>query len=77
MSAEEFLEWQAFERVDGPIGGRRHDVLTALNSYFTVLPHLKEDADLTPDDFLAQFDPEEKRTRRLYDPPEEVTGFDG
>ena len=77
MSAAEFLEWQAFERVEGPIGGRRDDVLAALTAYYTVLPHLKEGADITPDDFLAQFDPEAKSERRHHGHPEEVNGFYG
>lgn len=76
MSASEFVEWQAFERVDGPIGAQRSDILAALMSYFGALPNIEESArhDLTLESFLPIFDQEEMAKDLA---PWEVDGFDG
>lgn len=34
MSAREMTEWQAFERVDGPLGRKRDDVLATLTAFY-------------------------------------------
>lgn len=34
VSSAELTEWQAFEQVEGPLGGRRDDTLAALVSFY-------------------------------------------
>lgn len=36
MSSTEFTEWMAHERINGPLGGRRHDYLAALAAHIAV-----------------------------------------
>lgn len=76
MSASEWQEWRAYERVTGPIGEKRFDALAAVISYFSVRPHLDPESDLTPDDFLVDFDTTREAMNRP-DPRKEVTNFDG
>lgn len=45
VSSAELTEWQAFERVEGPLGQRRDDHLAALTAFYVALalgakPHL-------------------------------------
>lgn len=35
MDSAEFTEWLAFERINGPLGGRRHDYLAAQQALLT------------------------------------------
>jgi hypothetical protein len=36
MSADELTEWQAYEKVTGPLGAERLDVLATLVAYYVV-----------------------------------------
>ena len=36
MAAREITEWQAFEKVAGPLGGDRDDVLAAMTAFYVV-----------------------------------------
>lgn len=36
MSAREITEWQAFEKVAGPLGGDRDDMLATLTAFYVV-----------------------------------------
>lgn len=36
MPASEITQWQAYERVAGPLGGERDDVLAAMSAYYVV-----------------------------------------
>jgi len=36
MSSAELTEWQAYERVSGPFGAERQDVLAAMVAYYVV-----------------------------------------
>lgn len=80
MSASEFMEWQAFERVEGPIGGRRGDLQAAIVAYYTALPNIEshQREDITISDFMPQFDrADEQEMTSLIDPPEEGDDFYG
>lgn len=36
MSAREFADWRAYERVTGPFGAERQDVLAAMTAFYVV-----------------------------------------
>jgi hypothetical protein len=36
ISSAELTEWMAFEKLNGPLGGRRHDYLAALQAHIAV-----------------------------------------
>lgn len=36
ISSSELTEWQAFEKVDGPLGQRRDDQLASLTAFYVV-----------------------------------------
>lgn len=36
LSARELTDWQAYERVAGPLGPERHDALAALSSFYVL-----------------------------------------
>lgn len=75
MSASEFNEWQAFEKIDGIFGGRRGDLQAAAISYWSLLPHLgKENRDVSLTDLAISFDPADMKKNEEQE--EEVTGFD-
>lgn len=50
-------EWRAFERIEGPLGARRSDLLTALLAKTLVEVHAQEEIwpPLTLDDFLITY----------------------
>lgn len=59
MDSAELTEWQAFERLDGPLGPWRDDyrsgviASTIANQYVT-----DKNKALTPQDFIPKWDPE-------------------
>ena len=58
ISASELAWWEAFQRVDGPIGQRRDDILAAWVAMHIIAPH--RDPDKGPvklADFLIDYDP--------------------
>lgn len=75
MSASEFEEWRAFERIEGPIGDRRGDLQAAAVAYWSLIPHLGEKyRDVSLNDLLLQYG---EGSERDLGTPEEVYGFDG
>ena len=36
MSGREFADWRAYEKVTGPFGAERHDVLASMTAYYIV-----------------------------------------
>ena len=63
MSSVEVTRWQAYERVAGPLGDRRHDVLAAMTAYYVVsalgakkarLDKMLPDWDRRPQDWRQQ-----------------------
>jgi hypothetical protein len=50
MDARDLAEWQAFQLIDGPIGGRRHDVLATIQAAAATAPWRKK-TDKAPEVF--------------------------
>lgn len=57
MSASELAEWQAYERIEGPLGDSRGDLQAAAISYWGLQPYLGSDSgDVSLTDLMIKFD---------------------
>lgn len=56
MSSREFAEWQAFERIDGPLGGARGDVHAAMISAAIVNANRSKGPARQMSEFLPRWD---------------------
>lgn len=54
MTSREIAQWQAYEHVDGPLGGARDDHLAALIAFYTLRAMGVKQA--KPDKLIPQWD---------------------
>lgn len=55
MSATEFFEWQAFERLEGPLGDRRGDLRAAAVSFYALVAQGADPYELSLADLVLKF----------------------
>lgn len=56
MDSREIAEWQAFERIEGPIGQRRDDILAASQVAAVVNVNRSRSKPYPVEDFIPQWD---------------------
>lgn len=61
MSSREIAEWQAFERIEGPLGGLRADMHAAMVVAAVVNANRSKGPGKRPADFLPRWDVDVKR----------------
>lgn len=68
VDARELVEWQVFERIEGPLGGRRGDVHAAMGVAATVNVNRKRKRPYPISDFMPPWGDESRREQT----PEEM-----